>query len=320
MNWLIDLNNYICFYRMGQQPMKKSTLSIISTVCALFVLVTSCGSEQTKTSEGVLAEEDVPEESLERAREAKKILYMMPSPVETANLLRGAGATYDASFLNDISNLDKYETVFEKAINLGIYSADLSYASSFEQQSEVTVYMVTVKKLADRLGVIGAFTDEVIARMEANMSDRDSVVKIVADSYGMIDAHLRENQREHVSALILAGGWIEGLYVSGRIAEMMPDNAGILKCIADQKYSLEKLYGLVTSFPDDKDLQKVKKDLERLKVVYDALEVIESKPITADASGGQVTRIGGGSKLKISPQQVAQLQVTVSEIRKDYLE
>lgn len=55
-----------------------------------------------------------------------------------------------------------------RALNFGIYSTDLVFASYFKLNVEVVRYYLTTKKLAEGLGVANAFSDADFVRLEAN--------------------------------------------------------------------------------------------------------------------------------------------------------
>jgi len=64
-----------------------------------------------------------------------KIFHAAPSPMETASLIKRSGASFHADALNGADRASDYTTSDAQAINLGIYGADLSYATIFEENS-----------------------------------------------------------------------------------------------------------------------------------------------------------------------------------------
>ena len=84
---------------------------------------------------------------------AKQIFYSLPSPLETAMILKRAGAKYNEEILNSADNTSRYNTNKSMALNLGIYSTDLSYASLFDQTQASIRYMTASKKMAEGLGI-----------------------------------------------------------------------------------------------------------------------------------------------------------------------
>ena len=60
--------------------------------------------------------------------QAKKIFYSLPTPLETAMLIKSAGAVYDNELLNPLDNVGNYSSNRDMALNLGVYTTDLSFA------------------------------------------------------------------------------------------------------------------------------------------------------------------------------------------------
>ena len=125
--------------------------------------------------------------------------------METAALLKKAGSEYDKNILNDVKNVDNYTAASKQALNLGIYGADLSYASVFNNTQESMLYTSCAQKLAKKLDVTNAFNEEVVSRLEKNRNNRDSLLSIISETYWHVDAYLKENQRDNISALMVAG-------------------------------------------------------------------------------------------------------------------
>ena len=63
-------------------------------------------------------------ETQEQLNTAKRIFYSLPSPLETAMLIKNAGAEYNETLMNPTTNTARYITSKSKALNLGIYSTE----------------------------------------------------------------------------------------------------------------------------------------------------------------------------------------------------
>ncbi|MGL5889033.1 MAG: hypothetical protein ACRC3B_04075 [Bacteroidia bacterium] len=227
------------------------------------------------------------------ASSAENVFYYIPSPIEMADLLRRAGANYNSELPNKSENVSRYSSSSARALNLGIYGADLSYAGIFSQNAESAMFMNCANKLAEGLRVSSAFNPSLRNRLEANMSSRDSVLSIITTAYWDCDAVLQENNQQHASALMIAGGWIEGLYLACRVAENT-NNAEIRIRIAEQRFSLDKLIELLEK-QNHGDVQTLVTDLKELQAVYAKL------PPPADVSSTEengITVIGGNDDVK----------------------
>jgi hypothetical protein len=257
--------------------------------------------------------------SAEHAGKVQEIFYAVPSPMEMASMLKKAGAVYNVKMLNDVKNVHNYTTAKSKALNLGIYGADLSYASVFNQNQESIIYLSCAKKLADNLGVTKAFNDETIERMEANVDNRDSLLTIVSETYYLLDAYLKENGRDHVSALVITAGWVEGLYLSTAIAseEKNPSDELMIR-IADQKLSLQNLIELVNAYNTNNQIDEIVADLTAIDQAFSGVTHTKA-PAGAPVTEGGVTVIGGKTETVISKDDLIEITRVISEIRTRYI-
>ena len=123
----------------------------------LGLILTGCKSgTKTEGSGDFEASGTLDAETQEQLNTAKRIFYSLPSPLETAMLIKNAGAVYDEELMNPVSNTSKYITAKSKALNLGIYSTDLSYASLFDQSQATLDYIGAAKEMADGLNILDA--------------------------------------------------------------------------------------------------------------------------------------------------------------------
>lgn len=217
---------------------------------------------------------------------AENVFIYIPSPIQTAELLKQAGAKYDADLLNNPNNASLYTTTASMALNMGVYGSDLAFAGIFNQHEETIIYMDCTRKLADGLHVLAAFNDDRKTRLENNINNRDSVLSIITDSYWDCDAMLQDNEQSHASALMIAGGWIEGLYLACRVAESTNSNE-IRVRIVEQRPSLDKLIILLDKQAHN-DVAAISAQLKELKAIFDKLPKTEDGALkeTKDPESG----------------------------------
>lgn len=292
-------------------------------VISLFSLSLWSCNDGAMTDESItnaeISTDEKDELSPETATKVKEILHSVPSPLDMAAILKKSGAGYDADFLNKVRNVNEYSSGQQQALNLGVYGADLSYASIFNQNQESILYLSCTKKLADKLGLSKAFNDEVIERMELNVDNRDSLLTIISDTYYNLDAYLKENDRDHISAMIIAAGWIEGLYLGTQIANSSESvSPKLMQRIAEQKISLGNLVALVMSYNESGNLDFILEDLEKIEQAYGSVSISESKNTMSEGEDG-VTQIGGKTEIIITDEDLEKLTKTVFEIRQGYV-
>ena len=301
-------------FRLMAWGLLIATGSIFMTGCAEEAKPPKQDNANKKAEE---AEKFNPQEA-NRARTVKRIFQALPNPMSTASILRKAGAMYDKGLLNPESNISKYETTKRKALNLGIYGADLSYSGIFEKTNECRNYIKATKQLSEELGIAAAFNNSIIQRFEDNVHEKDSVLQILSDSYWTASTNLKESHSGNVLALIIAGGWIEGLYISTQLIKNN-DNDEIRTRIAEQKGILNNLVSLIEGYEGDDMLSETHNDLLELKKVYDGMDIVKTAgENTVDDSG--VMTIGGKREISMTDEQLASVTKLVDSIRSKYID
>jgi hypothetical protein len=267
--------------------------------------------------EGVLSED---------IKEAKKIFHSIPSPLETAMLLKSAGAEYDQELLNSRNNTDNYTSSKSKALNLGIYTTDLSFASLFNQTQTSILYMKTAQKMAEGLDISDAISNETLELLEEKLDERDEVMDIISETFLNSSAYLKENQREDVAAIVLVGGWIEGLYLATKLVGDKPLNDNeLVDRILEQKLSFNIVRRVLADNLEDEsgkkneDILSLIKELQPLKVAFDKVEVktTESKPVDEDAN---VTTIVSQTTVSVTPADFEIIKKVIDEIRTSFIQ
>ncbi len=244
--------------------MLKNQFKIGYLILLLSILVSCSSSDAPKQKVGK-------EVSSEQIKKAKKIFYSLPSPIETCVLLKSSGAKYEKELLNPIDNIPSYTTTLDKAINLGVYGADLSFVSMFEQSETLVKYLSATKNLADQLGILGAIDEVYITRVQDNINNKDSIVEIISETFMNTNSFLKENDQEELSAIILAGGWLEGLYIATQVAQQN-DCSYLKRRIMDQEISLNTLFSLLGNYKDNRKVQTVVKELEKIQVAFSKMK------------------------------------------------
>jgi hypothetical protein len=244
---------------------------------------------------------------------AKQVIYGIPSPIETAMLMKRAGAKYNQEYLNPTTNAGNYTTTKSMALNLGVYSTDLSFASMFDQSQASIKYLATTKKLADDLGILNAIDKSIITRMETNINNRDSLMEIISETFMNSNSFLKENDRAEIAAIILAGGWLEGLYVGCKVAQNTASNKELIERIADQRLSLNTLISLMSEYNTDPNIQAVLPEMEKLKVVFDKIQTSSSKMEVIEKDGKSI--ISSKSEVKVTTEVFNEICKTATEIR-----
>lgn len=220
---------------------------------------------------------------------AQQVFYALPSPIETAHLIQSAGVSYNMDLSNPVDNAEKYSTTMKKALNFGVYGADLSYASLFNQTQTTIQFMATEKKLAEELGIYDFVDADVAEHIESIINDRDSVMEILADGFTNASDCLKDAGRAEVAALIVAGGWIEGLYLATQLAGLSADNSRLIDLVIDQRLSLTILIKLLDNYKTLSNVSTVYGWLIDLQSTYDKVKATMSETKVETGDDGKTT-------------------------------
>ncbi|WP_010664120.1 hypothetical protein [Marinilabilia salmonicolor] len=305
----------------------KASLTIRLVAFGGFILTFfACNSGAKKDSENSEKDiiESVPmnEQLVEDLNKSKLIFYSLPSPLETAMLIKRAGAGFDPDILNPLDNIAKYNTNFKMALNLGIYSADLSYASLFDQSQTTIEYMGNARNLADKLGILGAIDEQTIRQLEENMNNREVVMNIISETYMNSNAYLSENDRAAVSVIVLAGGWIEGLYLATSLTQgSLQNNKNLVERILYQKLSLVTLQNMMETYRNENpDIDRLLADMQELADIFDKVTIVNTSEVEAVTDTlNRTTTIRAKSEIEISPDDYILLCEKIAELRNNFI-
>jgi len=268
------------------------------------------------------AEESVEESTTEATKDddsgaSTKVEYVLPSPMEIASLIERTEIKYEEGILNPVENEERYNNNYKKGTNLGVYGADLGLILVFEQTQDAITYFKTVKNLAEELGIAGAFEKSTIDRVEANLGNRDSLMVIAGEAFRNADMYLKENERGPISTLVLAGGWIEALYISCSFGTSTK-NAEVLNRVGEQKVSLQTLISMMQRVKlEGKEYEALTEKLNDLKVSFDKVQIdYEEIPEEPDPEN-QITEVKRISSIKITEPIFDEIAKKVSAIRSD---
>lgn len=211
----------------------------------------------------------------EKVKKVQKVFYSLPSPLELSILFKNEGIQYIPAVLHSLEEREKYLVSKKKALNLGIYGADLSYAGLFSKHEDAIAYLKVCQVMADEIGIGQTFEQELISRLEKHPNDRDTLLMVISDFFLNNENFLRSPEQQNISTYVLAGGWIEGLYLGSHMIDENTDAEGIRNIIAGQKYSLENLLELLGSIEDNGSFNNMHQRLLELYQLYKKVEYPE---------------------------------------------
>ena len=283
-------------------------------------LLTGCKGGKKAPQEDLKVDIKDKEAILQDIKQAEKIFQALPSPLESAMLIKSAGARFEAKLLNPVSNGNNYVTNKAMALNLGIYTCDLSFASLYEQTQLLIDYMNAAKKMADGLGILKAIEQEDIDRLEENINNSEVIMDIVSQTFMNSNSYLEDNGQPATAAIVLTGGWIEGLYISTQLVDMNDFNGNkLVGRIIDQKLSIDILINLLNSSKGNPAVDEIIVQVTRLKNVFDKIK-IDTTPVRPEYDPeSKTTVLKSEIKTDMTPEVFMELSKIVMEIRNSFV-
>lgn len=239
---------------------------------ASIVFFAGCRGKTTNDDAAIKKERFQPmvKEAIEK--EVEEFISPLPSSFEITQMLNDIGISYILGLSNPTNNVDRYFTEKSKALNLGVYGADLAYASTYHMKQDVMLYLEATKKLTDDLQISSAFNESLVESIEKQLDDKEELVRIITDSFNETYDFLNRNGKASLALLVVGGSWIEGLFLTTHVSANVYHNYDIVKIIHEQKEPLEQLLTVLEEYQEEQIIREFIEDLQPLKEVYDSIE------------------------------------------------
>jgi hypothetical protein len=203
--------------------------------------------------------------------EIQKNVYPLPTSADVIKMLSELEVGYILGIANPVGNARKYLTSASKAINMGGYGADLSYATLYNIQQEVINYLDAIRSLANELNMSKIYDETLYDKIKQNFDKRDELVKILTEAFSNTYAYLSENDQQTLALLVVGGAWVEGMYLTTHVSEAAYQVAGISKVLIEQKESFDLFMDLTKPYLEDPNIKDFVGKLEPIKQVYGGL-------------------------------------------------
>lgn len=245
------------------------------------------------------------------------ILDQIPSPIEISMLLKESGSKYNAALLNPSDNLPRYNSNFNKALNLGIYGTDLGYTNIFGNNQDGIKYISSIKSLADELNIGQFFDVKTIGRLATNSKNLDSLLLITTMNFNQINHYLQSQSRDNLSVLLLTGGWLEAMQITCQTAAKNPQNKQLQETIGEQKIILEQIMLLFSFYKEDSNMVSLMEDLNQLKVAFDKININYTyKESTMEiVDGVAVIKDNSTTTIDITQENIEEIKNITNSIR-----
>lgn len=294
--------------------MRKILLFCLLATFSLGLVACGGGGEETTDNTG---QKDTLDLNTPTDAEMDKAIESFPSPMQLADLMKRAGAHYNGKLMNPENKTSQYQSTFTKATNLGVYSADMAYANTFEQRQQALRYFSAVRTLAEELMLDGIFTRELERRLKDNQDKQKELSKIYSETLSKVKDQLREDGDPKALNYMFLGGFIEGLYLATQLYEQRPSQK-MMKQIAEQKPNMKKIMKFLDKQKDEPEFKSLYPTLKELDTSYDKVKFDYKSPDEKDKpkENKGVIQIGGSNDIGITPDDVKAISTHVGTLRK----
>ena len=291
--------------------MLKHSLLLLS---AIFIMA-ACGQRTSENLEVNMDDVDVGELQIS-SETMNDIIQNIASPIEVAALINALNVPYSTQYLADPESLSTNTTSFEMAFSLGALSADLGYLNMYKKTGTAVNFLSSINRLADALQIGQFFDFATIKQLATSSSDLDSLMFISVNSFNNMDDYLRETDRSNLSALMIAGVWIEGLYLSTQVA-VQNSNEDLKSMIGEQKLILNDLLLILNNYKNEEAIAAYVNDLEMIKSIYDEVKITYEvgEPETIEKDGMLIVVQSESSHVTMSEETLQKIIEITEQVR-----
>jgi len=292
-------------------------------ILILAPLIFSCKSSSEKGSDDAFQVPDsvANQGVLEVSEQAmENITENISSHIETAALIKNLNVPFSKDYLAPTDDVDQFSTNFDQALVLGIYGADLGYLNMYNKTTVSLDYLRSIRKLANNIKVGQFFDFNTLQRLAKNNENLDSLMYISQRNFNQMDQYLRENNRSNLSTLMIAGGWIEGLYLSGQVFRNEPDPE-LREAIGEQKIILGDLMILLKNYRNNRDFRRLIKEFRSIHDLYKdvTITIEQGEPTQEVVDGRLVIQQNTKSIVNISDERLKQIIDESVRVRNEIL-
>ncbi len=166
-------------------------------------------------------------------------VYPLPSSAEVIKKLTDMDLGYIIGSTNPPANVRKYVESYNRSVNIGVYGADLSYATLYNMQQDVIDYMSAIRELALEQNLSKIYDESLYDKIKANFDSRDTLVAVLTGAFDRTYAYMVDAGQANLALLMVGGAWVEGMYLTLAVSESGGHLSGFETVLLEQKSSFE---------------------------------------------------------------------------------
>ncbi len=247
--------------------MKKTITLLILPIFFIGILgITSCKNKGKQDQKKIELEKmDTLKSKIEEN------VYPLPTSAAVIKMLTDLEVGYIFGISNPPENTKKYFKSDSRAINMGVFGADLSYATLYNISQEIINYLEAIRSLASELNMSKIYDQTLYDRIKVNFDNKDELVKVLTQAFDNTYKYLCDNDQQPLALLVVGGAWVEGMYLTTHVSEAAYQVQGISRNLLEQKKSFDIYLEITKPYETDPLISSFINKLDPIKVVYSRL-------------------------------------------------
>lgn len=282
----------------------------VALACSV-VFACGCGNQNSP----VAAESDSISSKL--LANSTNAFFSMPSPLETALLLKDLGVKVETKELHSLRRAKDYLESKQRALNLGVYAVDFCFASIHDQSQLTLNYADVINTMLKQLGIVTDLGKQQIDSLQLNISNKTYVKAFISEHVLRHIADLSD-ERKVLGGYTALGGFVEGLYLLlSSASKQVVLTQEFKQAVADQRLILDNISAFVAQL-DKAEISQVSDELSRLKSTFDKIKSPNPSAVQVYDSVRKVSVVRSKDQedvLEISKPVLNELLKTVKVIR-----
>mgnify|MGYP006954409934 CR=1 FL=1 len=204
-------------------------------------------------------------------QEIEENVYPLPTSAEVIKKLSDLDLGYILGASNPPSNARNYVSSYGRATNLGVYGADLSYATLYNMQQDVIDYLASMRTMANDLNLSKIYDESLYEKIKANFDNRDTLVTVLTDAFNRTYSYMMDAGQANLALLMVGGAWVEGMYLTLAVSESGAHLTGFEAVLLEQKKSFEMFEEVAKPHNDDALVVEFLNGLQPVRDIYATL-------------------------------------------------
>ena len=247
--------------------MRHSFKTILSLALSSIILM-ACSNDGNKKTKSAASEID--DVSVTQIIED---LENIPTPtsIDLMKMVNNLGVGYVIDATNSLANQENYLSTKQKSLNLGVYSADLSYEVAYQRKAETEEYLKCILGIASDLN-ISIDASKISEKFQNDINNVEELTSLVKDLFKDSQYILNQTSQTETALLFLIGSWVESAYICVTASDLASNNMDFIKvAVSHFEYSATILKYL-ESRKDNSDFAEFYETLNNLQAPIEALK------------------------------------------------